>query len=67
MTNAIKNEVTNTVKKEDSKIKTVYVTADADSVTRIKKFAADIAKGRPVSGFINELNEIGRRVTPSAK
>ncbi len=67
MTNAMKNEITNLVKKEDTKITTVYVTADADTVTRLRNIAKDITAGKPISGFINELNEIGRRITPSAK
>jgi YhcN/YlaJ family sporulation lipoprotein len=67
MTNAMKNEITKLVKKEDKNITTVYVTADADTVTRLRNIAKDIAAGKPISGFINELNEIGRRITPSAK
>lgn len=67
MTNAMKNEVTTLVKKEDKKIATVYVTADADTVTRLRNIARDIADGKPLSGFAKELNEIGRRITPSAK
>jgi len=65
MTDEMKNEITSLVKKEDKEIDTVYVTADADSVTRIKNIAKDVADGKPISGFINELNEIGRRITPS--
>lgn len=67
MTNALKNEITTLVKKEDKDITTVYVTADADTVTRLRNIARDITNGKPLSGFINELNEIGRRITPSAK
>lgn len=67
MTNAMKNEITTLVKKEDKNITTVYVTADADTVSRLRNIAKDIAAGKPVSGFIKELNEIGRRITPSVK
>lgn len=67
MTNKMKDEITTLVKKEDTKITTVYVTADADTVTRLKNIATDIASGKPISGFVNELNEMGRRITPSAK
>ncbi|MGI6145066.1 MAG: YhcN/YlaJ family sporulation lipoprotein [Peptococcia bacterium] len=65
MTDEMKNEITSLVKKEDKEIDTVYVTADADAVTRIKNIARDVADGKPISGFIDELNEIGRRITPS--
>lgn len=67
LTNAVKNEITRVVKAEDKSVETVYVTADADTVTRLKNIARDIAAGKPVSGFMDELNEIGRRITPSAK
>lgn len=67
MTDMVKNEITDTVKKTDRSIDTVYVTADADSVTRLRNIARDIANGRPVSGFLDELNEIGRRITPSMR
>ena len=65
LTNAVKNEVTDIVKADDKSITTVYVTADADTVTRLRNIANDIAAGKPLSGFIDELNEIGRRITPS--
>ena len=67
MTNQMKNEITSLVKKEEKNINKVYVTADADTVSRLRNIARDIADGKPVSGFINELNEIGRRITPSTK
>lgn len=68
ITDEIKKEITNLVKREtDNRIATVYVTADADTVTRIRNIARDITDGKPISGFINELNEIGRRVTPSVR
>ncbi|MCR4442289.1 MAG: YhcN/YlaJ family sporulation lipoprotein [Peptococcaceae bacterium] len=67
LTNAVKNEITRLVKAEDKSVDTVYVTADADMVTRLKEIARDIAAGKPVSGFLDELNEIGRRITPSTK
>ncbi len=67
MTNELKNKITDQVKAQDSSVQTVFVTADADTVTRLRNIAQDIAAGRPVSGFINELMEIGRRITPSVK
>ncbi len=65
LTDRLKNEITTIVKKEVNTVQTVYVTADADTVTRLKNITKDITAGKPVSGFINELNEIGRRITPS--
>ena len=65
MTNEMKDKITSLVKKEDKKIDTVYVTADADTVQRLRNIARDVTGGKPISGFIDELNEIGRRITPS--
>lgn len=67
LTDQVKNEVANTVKTEDPSIQTVYVTADVDTVTRLKAMANDIKSGKPVSGFVNELQNIGQRIMPSAK
>lgn len=67
MTNQMKNDITSIVKREEKGINNVYVSADADTVSRLRNIAKDIKNGKPISGFIKELNEIGRRVTPSAK
>lgn len=67
MTDQVKNEVSKVVKAEDRNIQTVYVTADADTVTRLKAIANDITAGKPVSGFISELENIGSRIMPSKK
>ncbi len=65
VTENIKEEVSSIVKAEKDDITNVHVTADADTVTRLENIARDIADGKPVSGFVKELEEIGRRVTPS--
>lgn len=67
LTQEVKDEITRMVKSQETNIDTVYVTADADTVTRIRNIARDIAGGRPVSGFMNELQEIGKRIMPSAR
>lgn len=67
LTEGVKDEITRIVKNEDKSIDTVYVTADADTVTRLRNIARDIAAGRPVSGFIDELREMGKRIMPSAR
>lgn len=67
LTDTVKDNIIDRVKKEDKDIKTVYVTADADTVTRLRNIARDIAGGRPLSGFMDELNEIGNRIMPMQK
>jgi YhcN/YlaJ family sporulation lipoprotein len=67
LTDEKKTEVGNLVKREDSSVKTVYVTSNADMVERLESIGTEIASGKPVSGFAAELEEMGRRLTPSAQ
>ncbi len=61
----LKDEISNVVKKTDTEIETVYVMEDADTFTRMKEIGEDIAEGKPVSGFLEELQNMFVRVTPS--
>jgi len=61
----LKEEVGQVVKKTDTAIEDVYVMEDADTFTRMKEMVDDIADGKPVSGFIDELDNMFTRVMPS--
>ena len=61
----LKDEVGQVVKKTDTAIEDVYVMEDADTFTRMKEMVDDIADGKPVSGFIEELDNMFTRVMPS--
>ena len=61
----LKDEISRVTKKTDSKITTVYVMEDADTFTRMKEIGDDIAGGKPVSGFLKELENMFVRVTPT--
>ena len=61
----LKEEVGQVVKKTDTAIEDVYVMEDADTFTRMKEMVDDIADGKPVSGFIEELDNMFTRVVPS--
>ena len=63
-TKSIKKEVAAKVKNADKRLTKVYVSADADVVTRIKKIAKGIEQGKPISSFTREIAEIGRRIAP---
>ena len=63
-TAAVKKDVAARLKKADKRLTNVYVTADVGLVTRIKKVAEGIGKGKPLSTFDRELMEIGRRLNP---
>ena len=61
----LKEEISQVVKKTDAEIETVYVMEDADTFTRMKEIGEDIANGKPVSGFVEELENMFVRVTPT--
>ena len=61
----LKEEGGQVVKKTDTAIEDVYVMEDADTFTRMKEMVDDIADGKPVSGFIEELDNMFTRVMPS--
>ncbi|WCN38968.1 YhcN/YlaJ family sporulation lipoprotein [Aneurinibacillus uraniidurans] len=42
------------------------VTADADIVQRLREMNEDIMRGRPISGFAEELADIAGRIIPQA-
>lgn len=63
----IKKDIATIVRNEDKSIDNVYVTEDADIVQRLKNIAGDIEKGKPVSGFLDEIEIMFKRITPSAK
>lgn len=65
-TEAVKEAVADRVENADKQITRVYVTSDVGLVTRIRRMADDIAEGKPVSGFANELREIGQRISPDS-
>lgn len=66
-TDEVKRKVGEAVKKDANNINKVYVSADVDSVERLKKIGRDIEGGRPISGFLDELTEMFRRPMPSAE
>lgn len=52
--------------KEDPQGATALVTADPDLFQRLREMASDIRKGRPVTGFMEELADIAGRIMPQA-
>lgn len=48
-------------------VRNVYVSTNPEFVDRINGYVADIRAGRPVSGFVDQLNEIVQRLFPSAR
>ena len=65
-TDKIKEKVGKAIKNNEN-ITRVYVSADVDSVERLKEIGRDITGGRPISGFLNELTEMFRRPMPTTE
>lgn len=54
------------VRETDREIDNVAVTADPDLFTRIENIAREAGRGRPLSGFGREIEEIFRKIVPKA-
>ncbi|MFU0800857.1 MAG: YhcN/YlaJ family sporulation lipoprotein [Xylanivirga thermophila] len=63
-TDDIKDQVDKVVKNTDKKIDRVVVSADPDVVKRLEDMLTDIGKGKPISGFAKEMNELLNRIQP---
>ncbi|MGB9802833.1 YhcN/YlaJ family sporulation lipoprotein, partial [Desulfofundulus sp.] len=66
-TAAIKDEVARRVRAADKRVTTVLVTTDPDVVARIRRVAAGVSRGAPVTSFNREIQEIIRRITPTTR
>lgn len=66
-TNRLKEKVGDRIKEREKTIDRVMVSADSDTVTRLREIGKDIGSGRPVSGFLEELTEMFRRPTPNVQ
>lgn len=60
---SIKYSVAESLRKDPYGARAVVV-ADADTTQRLKEIAADINKGKPISGIMGELSEIAGRLMP---
>jgi len=60
----IKRQIEEAVRNADPQITRVSVTADPDLFKRIENIARETGRGRPLSGFGREIEELVRRITP---
>ncbi|MGA8941880.1 MAG: YhcN/YlaJ family sporulation lipoprotein [Thermoactinomyces sp.] len=67
VTEQLKDKVSKRAKAADPTLRNVYVSANPDFVKQINNYVNDLQNGRPVSGFIKNLNDILRRTFPEAK
>lgn len=61
----IKNQVAQKIRATGNDINTVYVSAEADFMDRIRNVGSGLRNGRPVDAFTTELNEMVRRLSPT--
>jgi YhcN/YlaJ family sporulation lipoprotein len=64
LTDRIKEKVEERARDTDRRINRVVVTAEPDVVSRLEEMFREIGKGRPISGFTDELNEMINRINP---
>lgn len=64
--NTVKTGVVNTVKNANNQVKNVLVSTDPELNTRLVRISRGIGEGRPISAFADEINEIIKRLSPSA-
>ena len=64
-TTQMKNMIETKVKEIDSDIDNVVVTSDVDLSKRIKNVGSDMEGGKPLTGLVEEMEEIMRRITPN--
>ena len=62
---AVKEAVIKKAKEADQDLDDVYVSESADVFARMGEIGQDITEGKPISGFIEELENLFVRVTPS--
>jgi YhcN/YlaJ family sporulation lipoprotein len=67
MTNRLQEDITAIVKRFDDDIDRVYVTSDVKLVSRLKSIARDIAGGKPVTDFTQDLNELTDTILSARK
>jgi len=64
LTDEIKKKIEDVAEKSEEKITKVVVTADPDLYKRLEDIVTDIGKGKPLTGFRDEIDEILNRIQP---
>ncbi|MBP1993532.1 YhcN/YlaJ family sporulation lipoprotein [Paenibacillus eucommiae] len=66
-TSALETKIAAQVKAVDPTINNVFVSTNPDFISRVNNYANEVRNGRPVSGLVNELGEVVRRLFPNVK
>lgn len=62
--NNLKDQVIERARRTNDNINRVYVSADMDVTDRLRGYGTEIREGRPISGLIEEIEEMFRRPLP---
>ncbi|OOE14229.1 YhcN/YlaJ family sporulation lipoprotein [Fictibacillus arsenicus] len=65
LTKETEEKIGDAVRNTDPDINDVFVSTNPDFIDRMNGWADDINQGNPVSGFINEFNDMIRRIFPT--
>lgn len=63
----VENKIADTVRSVDKTVDRVYVSTNPDFVDRVTRYANDIGKGRPVTGFGKQFGELVNRIFPNPR
>ncbi|MFY4774758.1 YhcN/YlaJ family sporulation lipoprotein [Metabacillus sp. RGM 3146] len=67
LTDELKSRISKQVKAVNPNIRNVYVSANPDFVDRMADYTKKLQEGKPVSGLVDELTEMVRRIFPNPK
>jgi YhcN/YlaJ family sporulation lipoprotein len=67
LTGRLKSKVAKQVKRSDPSVRTVYVSANPDFVSRMRDYARDVQQGRPIAGLIDNFRKMIQRTFPTAR
>ncbi len=65
ITESLRNKIIRSVKSADARIRNVTVSADPDILDRLDNIGKSLRRGRPISGFADEIRDITRRISPN--
>lgn len=65
ITQEVKDMISDTIKKSDSTITHVYVSANPEFVDRVGGYVSDVSNGHPISGIVDEFQTLVNRIFPT--
>lgn len=67
LTREVEDQIAAKVRTASPEIQNVYVSTNPEFVDRINAYIGDLEQGRPVSGFVEQFNEMIQRIFPNAR